>query len=169
MNNFYIVSDTNIFIDLIQLSLIDEFFLLPYQFFTTDFVLSEIKNNEQKLILNNYVKNGKLVVRKFDENQVEILVQINQLYSGLSLTDVSVWRLAKTIKGHLLTGDALLKKCALKDKVEVSGLLFLIEQLAVRKLKTSKELCGKLEELVLNNSRAPKKQIQELIAKLKSL
>ncbi len=38
-----VVSDTNIFIDLISVDLLDEFFRLPFEIHTTDFIIHELK------------------------------------------------------------------------------------------------------------------------------
>ena len=43
------VSDTNIFIDLLETSLLDKLFLLPWEIHTTEFILNEIKEEPHKL------------------------------------------------------------------------------------------------------------------------
>lgn len=44
-----VVSDTNIFIDLIRMGLLGDFFLLPFEISTVDFVIRELKKTGQKL------------------------------------------------------------------------------------------------------------------------
>ena len=44
----FVVSDTNIFIDLMNIGVLDMFFQLPWEIHTTDMVISEFKNEEQK-------------------------------------------------------------------------------------------------------------------------
>jgi hypothetical protein len=50
-----VVNDTNLFIDLIHAELIDIFFQMPFEVHTTDFVVSEIEEPEQKETINQLV------------------------------------------------------------------------------------------------------------------
>ena len=65
-----IINDTNIFIDLCNVSLIDHFFQLPFEFHTVDFVINEINKNEQMDKVEPYITNNKLFVKQFDGNEV---------------------------------------------------------------------------------------------------
>lgn len=47
-----VVNDTNIFIDLIAVDLLDKFFSLPIEIHTTDFVVHELTEPLQKKKLN---------------------------------------------------------------------------------------------------------------------
>ena len=60
-----IINDTNIFIDLCNVSLIDHFFQLPFEFHTVDFVINEINKNEQMDKVEPYITNKKLFVKQF--------------------------------------------------------------------------------------------------------
>lgn len=42
-----VVNDTNIFIDLMSVDLLDDFFRLPIEIHTTDFVLNELTDESQ--------------------------------------------------------------------------------------------------------------------------
>lgn len=48
-----VVSDTNIFFDLLSVDLLDTFFELPCTITTTDFVIEEIELPEQKKLIQN--------------------------------------------------------------------------------------------------------------------
>ena len=56
------VSDTNIFIDLIEIGLLDEFFALPWETHTTDMIIHELKVIEQKKRVKDYQTRGILRV-----------------------------------------------------------------------------------------------------------
>ena len=43
-----LISDANIFFDLININLIDQFFAVPKKISTTDFIISEIEDEKQK-------------------------------------------------------------------------------------------------------------------------
>ncbi len=108
-----IISDTNIFIDLISINVLDKLFLLPCDICTTDFVVNEIKWPNQRAEIDKHIitKDLEKVSFGFDE-----LVKISGLHSNssTSLTDCSVWYLAKKTGGRLLTGDGKLRKSAEK-------------------------------------------------------
>ena len=46
-----VISDTNIFLDLLSLNMLDDFFSLPCDISTTDFVIDEIVQQAQKKIM----------------------------------------------------------------------------------------------------------------------
>ena len=56
MTEKIVVSDTNIFIDLIKLDLLGDFFSLPWDIHTTDFVISELEIPEQKAAVMAFIK-----------------------------------------------------------------------------------------------------------------
>lgn len=47
-----VVSDTNIFIDLISVNLLDGFFSLPWEIHTTDMIMKELKDSNQKAVVD---------------------------------------------------------------------------------------------------------------------
>lgn len=57
-----VVNDTNIFIDLYSVGLIDAFFNLPFEVHTVDFVVNEIEDEQQSLLVNQLIDNGRLTV-----------------------------------------------------------------------------------------------------------
>ena len=44
----FVVSDTNIFIDLVELGILADLFYLPWQIHTTDFVMDELTDTTQQ-------------------------------------------------------------------------------------------------------------------------
>lgn len=49
-----VVSDTNIFIDLISVNLLDGFFSLPWEIHTTDMIMRELKDSNQKVVVDAF-------------------------------------------------------------------------------------------------------------------
>lgn len=62
-----VVTDTNIFIDMISLDMLGLFFALLFTFHTTDFVLNEFTESykEQKQAIQEYVDKRILIVKHF--------------------------------------------------------------------------------------------------------
>ena len=58
-----VVNDTNIFIDLISVDLLDEFFSLPIDIHTTDFVVHELTEPLQQKKVESYIRQNKLTVK----------------------------------------------------------------------------------------------------------
>ena len=91
-----VVSDANIFFDLIFSQLLDLFFSLPCEISTTDFVISEIHIYEQQKAIQKFVKSQKLkvVTLNFTEIEESMLLQ-SKSQNNVSVADCSVWYYAK--------------------------------------------------------------------------
>ncbi|MBO5728568.1 MAG: hypothetical protein J6R43_01875 [Paludibacteraceae bacterium] len=158
-----IINDTNIFIDLCNVSLIDHFFQLPFEFHTVDFVINEINKNEQMDKVEPYITNKKLFVKQFDGNELLQITMRQNEHKKLSIIDCSVWIYAEKTGYRLLTGDKLLRDLASKNNVEVSGIIFIFDKLIEYGILTKGEAATKLEELKKTNKRLPMKIIDERI------
>ena len=73
-----IVNDTNIFIDLYSCGLLDSFFELPYKVHTTDFVISELKDREQREAVLKFCAKEQLTIKSFTSKE---LVAIWEYYN----------------------------------------------------------------------------------------
>ncbi|MCQ2412186.1 MAG: hypothetical protein MJ057_04450 [Sphaerochaetaceae bacterium] len=154
-----VVSDTNIFLDLISVDLMDEFFELPFEIFSTDFVIDEIKKPEEREFIQRYIDHKKLKIRDFEFNEI---IQISNLEANCgnnaSFPDCSVWYLAKKIKGILLTGDAKLRRVATADNVKVSGILFVFDKLVEYDVIDHQTGAERLKRLLQINIRLPRSE-----------
>lgn len=159
-----VVSDSNIFFDLLSVDLLNDFFLLPCEITTTDFVISEIIKPEQLEKLQSFIDSKKLDVINFVNDGINKIFSIFQSNdNNASITDCSVWYYAKKVDGRLLTGDSKLRKSALADNVKVSGILYVFDNFVEYGI-LEKELCAKkLEELMQKNSRLPKGECEKRI------
>ena len=159
-----IISDSNIFFDLISVNLLKEFFELPCEKATTDFVINEIVKPEQQEKVGSYIGSKKLHVESFESNEVSEIINIFQNNdNNASITDCSVWYYAKKTKGRLLTGDAKLRRVASENNVKVSGFLFILDNLIEYGILSRSACADKLKQLVEINSRLPKKECEERI------
>ena len=100
-----VVNDTNIFIDLLSVELLEEAFKLPIDFHTVDYVVSEIVDSYQKECIMSLVDRGLLTVKEFNEiESYEIINMYGKRSNNVSVTDCSVWYYAKQNNYRLLTG-----------------------------------------------------------------
>lgn len=159
-----VVSDTNIFIDLISVNLLDGFFSLPWEIHTTDMVMKELKDSNQKEAVETFRQQGCLTVKEFEGKEILKLMQMrNQALksSNASIQDCSVWKLAKDLVCPLLTGDNRLRKAAQKDDVEVHGILYLFDKMLEHNVIDYETAIIKLQSLYSMNSRLPKDEIDK--------
>lgn len=156
-----VVSDTNIFIDLIDLELYQEFMRLGYTVHTNINVLSELTNSRQIEIINS---TGGIIVEQFDTpNYIEDILQFfdERTRSGLSFTDCTVLYQGIKLSATVLTGDKKMINSAKEMDINVHGILFIFDQLVQSRLITHRVACEKLEELFKRNNRLPKDEIEK--------
>lgn len=171
MKNTFIVSDTNIFIDLFNVSLLDAFFKLPWEIHTPDFVLSELTDGDQKVAVSEFSETG---VLKVDTQTPEELMELMQLIhsqngvSNLSFTDCAVWMLAEKLQCPLLTGDNKLRKKVSSNGIEVHGVLYVFDCLVELGIIPAETAALRLKRLSNKNLRLPEEAIIQRLAKWSS-
>lgn len=161
-----VVNDTNIFIDLYSIGILELFFELPFKVHTADFVINELIISEQHQAIIKYVDKGKLKVKEFNPDELMEIVNLqNKAGGNVSLTDCSVWYYSLKNNYILLTGDGQLRKKATASNVTVKGIIYIFDQLVSFNLLTPSSAADKLSLLSKINSRLPKSTIEERIVK----
>lgn len=161
-----VVSDTNIFIDLVKLELLGDFFSLPWDIHTTDFVINELEVPEQKAAVTAFIKRKKLTVGKLNAAEVGIIAERSELTGGkISITDFSVCHYAQKNNYTLLTGDMNLRKVAVKENISVHGILFLFDELVKHAVLPSELAAETLKKLKGINTRLPLDEVDTRINK----
>ena len=159
-----VVNDTNVFIDLHDVGLLDKFFRLPWEVYTTDFVMSELQQDDQKAAVVGFKAEGRLHVVEFEFEEIVEINKLKQQYNvqtNVSLTDCSVWYYAKQNGYILLSGDRKLRNSAMKDGVEVKGILYVFDMLVETETITLKTASEKLALLKAINPRLPENEIKK--------
>lgn len=161
-----VVNDTNIFIDLHSIGLLEQFFELPIKVHTVDFIVNELINSEQSNAIKQYIDSGKLNVQSFEAAELLEVVKLqNNAGGNVSIPDCAVWYYAKKNNFTLLTGDGQLRKKAIESNVSVKGIIYVFDQLVEYNIIPQYLAASKLQELITYNSRLPKSIIQERIEK----
>lgn len=159
-----VVSDTNIFIDLISVNLLDGFFSLPWEIHTTDMIMKELKDSNQKSAVDAFRQRDCLKVSGFEGEEMMDLIRMRKQApesSNASIRDCSVWKLAKNLGCPLLTGDNRLRKVVEKDDVEVHGILYLLDKMLEHNVINHETAIIKLQSLFSINTRLPKDEIDK--------
>lgn len=165
-----LVNDTNIFIDLHSVGLLEEMCRLPYEIHTVDFVVAEIADADQRRIFDELVARGEISVDGFTADEVIEIVEEHSSVSGnLSIPDCSVCYFARKHNVPMLTGDRRLRRYAEEQSIEVHGILFIFDELVRHDIISTSMAADRLEELFAINARLPKTEIRNRINRWKSV
>lgn len=165
-----LVNDTNIFIDLHSVGLLEGMCRLPYEIHTVDFVVAEIADADQRRIFDGLVARGEISVDGFTADEVIEIVEEHSSVSGnLSIPDCSVCYFARKHNVPMLTGDRRLRRYAEEQSIEVHGILFIFDELVRHDIISTSMAADRLEELFAINARLPKAEIRERINRWKSV
>lgn len=144
------VTDACIFIDLIELEIIADFFKLDIELHTTIDVLNELYPNQQE-ILKAYESGGKLKVHNLDSEQIKAMESMN-FPKGLSPQDRTVLFVAIKIDDALvLSSDRLVRNFAGNRSIEYHGMFWIFDQLVQHGILSKESGASKLKELLAMN------------------
>lgn len=162
-----VVNDTNIFIDLISVDLLDAFFNLPIDVHTTDFVFNELTEPSQHRKVEAFILQNKLKLKRHSAIEVvEIAEFQSNCDNNVSIADCSVWLYAQKNNYTLLTGDGKLRKSASKSGVDVCGILKIFDLLVEDfKIIPRRDGAEKLAKLYKINNRLPSREIEDRLAR----
>ena len=71
-----VISDTNILLDLLSQNMLEDFFSLPCDICTTDFVIGEIVQPVQQKVIDSFVRSRKLDVIKFNPSELSDIANL---------------------------------------------------------------------------------------------
>lgn len=158
-----VVNDINIFIDLFRVELLDKLFALPWEVYTTDFVLLAIQREKQPALLQRlklYIKEGKLHVPLLEPEEIIDMLRQPGMLSNISFTDCSGRYYAKKNNFSLLTEDRRLQSLSVKDSMDVHGIVYVLGSIKEAGLITSKEAASILMQLKNSNPRLAKEAFE---------
>lgn len=158
------VNDANIFIDLLEIDLIDTFFELKLDLHTTNLVLNEL-DYEQQIIIKKQIAKKRLKVKVLNDEELSELKEKEITSSKLSKQDVSVYAYAKELGAIILTSDRRLRIEAKSKGFEVHGILWVFEKMMEEKLIKPKKAIDKLTELMKINTWLPMDECHKRIEK----
>lgn len=119
------VTDANIWIDVHNGGLVREIFRLPLQFIAPDLVIEELESPDSNLLMQQGLQRGKL-----DSNDVMQLLSLSQRHrSRVSTEDLAALVLARKLQVMLLTGDSNLTRIAKSYRLQVHGILWLLDEI----------------------------------------
>lgn len=145
------ITDANIFIDLIHIELHGELFAADLEIHTTLSVYDEL-NDLQQRTLSEYLSQKQFTLHSNEAENIPLEIQQNR---SLSPSDKSVFSLAIELDAIILTGDGLLRKISGIQKIEVHGIIWLLDRFIAMKLVSKKKALAQLKHLMVYNKRLP--------------
>ena len=95
------------------------------------------------------------------------MLETFQVKKGLSDADHSVIFLAELLSAMVISGDSLVRKTCLERKLEVHGILWLLDECISKDHLTPEQAHLKLTKLMEVNNRLPTKDCDERLEKWK--
>lgn len=158
-----LISDTNIFFDVMAIKALPEFFGLDYDICTTDFVLSEIKLSDQRDQIEFFIRSRKLTIFSLTEEEIFEVESFRTKRSVKGITDKTVLWKSLQLNSLLLTGDKKIRLEGIDLGLEVHGIIWVIQKMFVEKLITKAKAIDLLENLKNINPGLPIDKIDSLI------
>lgn len=120
-----LINDTNIWIDLKYVSLVDEVFKLPYDIGVPDILFNEeLKDTDSEILLKNNIN--------ILEMTIDELLETGEMFNnttGVSYNDLTTLVVSYKRNYTLVTGDGNLRKIAKNKNVNLRGSIWLLDEL----------------------------------------
>jgi predicted nucleic acid-binding protein len=158
-----LVTDTNILIDLLTVNLEGLLFQIGAEICTTDFVMGELTQNDERERMEKFEKAEQLRVVSFEDVGPILTMPIKR--NGLKIADRSALFVAQQEKAVLLSGDGDLRKEAQEKGGEVHGAIWLFEIFVEQLLIAPNDAYEVLAAMLSVGRRLPEGVIEGLAVK----
>lgn len=155
-----VVTDANIFFDLIGIGALALFFQLEHEVHTTVLVLDEC-SPEDMAAIQVFIDSGRLHVRTFTATELHEVGDTGRR-KGLRPPDRSVLYLAKALTGIVLTGDGDIRKECDDMTLECHGILWCIAELLRNGHYDNAQCLDVLDVLQRINKWLPKGELEKM-------
>lgn len=163
-----VVKDTSVVIDLVNGELLEVWFELGYETWITDAVASELRRGKQFDLVEPFIEDGRISLETVPDSESLPWLETVQSYSqkmGISFADASSIICAERIGAALLTGDGRMRKVAQdKRKLEVRGILWVLDQLLAIEALDYETAIESLGSILDAGARLPVEEVQARLA-----
>ena len=149
------ITDVSVLFDLFNVGVLPEFFGLDIEIYTIDFIYNEILQSDEKDEFELFVRGGHLRIIVVEETEHESIANMKLTYSNRSFADKTALYKANQMRCILLTCDDKLRKEAIKQKLEVHGSIWIIDQLVENDKIDTKRATEVIESLKTTNAWLP--------------
>lgn len=145
-----LVTDTNIWIDIDNGGFLFEVFQLPYKLISPDIAVAELKHPGWQSL-----KEFGLEFVELEPKLVLELIQLQGVYTRLSLIDLASYLIARELKAMLVTGDNHLKQMATQNGIIVHGIFWILEEMIRLEILAPKTAGEALRKIIEQGARLP--------------
>lgn len=145
-----LIGDSNIFIDMEVANLTSQMFALPYQFATPDILFYEELEEDHPNLLETNLK-----ILSLASNTIKYTESIVPKYPKASKNDLFALALAWQESCPLITGDGALRKAGKKEKIQIYGTIWIIDELIKHNIITKDEAMEAYDIMKSNKRRLP--------------
>lgn len=152
-----LVVDTNVLIDLYWGNVLNEFFTLPYEFFSPDVIINEeLKYPDGEELLNLGLQSYEM-----DAKGVQEVYNLAEEHRNIAVNDLFAFVAAKKEGFLLLTGDERLRKLAEGNGITVHGTLWVLDRMVEIGILSRKKAVCALCAMLEKGSRLPKEECKK--------
>jgi predicted nucleic acid-binding protein len=162
-----IITDTNVFFDIISIDALPEFFAIDFEICTTDFVVSEILRSHQREQVESFIRAKKLIVFELSIDEIDCIRNFKTTRFFKGITDKTVLWKSQQLNCPLLTGDKKIRNEAEDLNIEVHGSIWVIQKLITDEVVSKQAGTVLLEKLKASNTNLPHHEIDKLIRQLR--
>jgi hypothetical protein len=157
-----LVSDTSVIIDLERGALLQELFRLPLVFVVPDLLY----HRELRGPIGDQLVAWGLRVEELSPTELARATTVRRAHTALSVPDTFAFALAESRTWALLTGDGLLRRLAVEEKIQVHGVLWLLDQLEAGKHLSANQLHTALTAIAVHpRCRLPVTEIRKRLTR----
>lgn len=164
-----VVADVSVLFDLYHLEVVEAFFALDFEIYTTNFVYNEILKQQQIVVFQSFVDSGKLTVMDLDVSELDSVVAFQTIRKLTSIPDKSILWKALKMGSILLTCDGKLRKEAMDHNIEVHGSIWVVSMMQIHGVIADELALDLLLKLKIVNGRLPLDEIDNQIQKIKNV
>lgn len=155
-----LINDTNIWIDLKFVDLIDEVFKLPYDIGVPNILFEdELREVDGEILLKNNIN----ILKMTDEEVRETYLMSNDT-NQVSFNDLTTLVVAHKRNCILVTGDGNLRRIATKKNVELRGSIWILDQLIDNNIISKEKGIDICNKLISSKRRLPKAELERRIS-----
>lgn len=150
----FVVSDTDIFMDLIKAGLLGEFFHLPFEIHTTDLVVFQLKDKPQLSVIQTFIDSKWLHIKTLTSKEMtRLAIMKNNALKNYDATiqDCSAWLYAKENAFSILASDGRSRIIAETLGVKALDIRFILDKMVEHKIinyATAKNKIAKLSHTI---------------------
>lgn len=158
-----LINDTNIWIDLKYVNLVDEVFKLPYDIGVPNILFDEeLKDTDSEILLKNNIN--------ILEMTIDEMLETSEMFNnttGVSFNDLTTLVVSHKRNCTLVTGDGNLRKLALSKNVNLRGSIWLLDELVEHKIISKHKAYEACNTLLNSSRRLPQNELKKRIQKWK--